>query len=264
MDAATNLQLADLPGALAAVQQQVKSEPANAKHRIFLFQLLCITGEWERALTQLKVLEELDAASLPMVRTYSLAIQCEGVRKDVFAGSRSPLIFGDPMEWLAQFIEADRLLTTGDIAASEAARAKALEMAVAVSGTLNGEDFDWIMDADPRLGPVCEVIINGKYYWAPFVRIKKITFEAPEDLRDLVWQPASFEWSNGGEMLGLIPVRYPGSEVSEDAMLKMSRKTEWQDVSADTQLGLGQRLFATDHTDIALLDIREIVFNAAD
>jgi type VI secretion system protein ImpE len=263
MDALGNLQGGDLPGALAAVQQQVKSEPASAKHRIFLFQLLCLSGDWERALTQLKVLEELDAASLPMVRTYSLAIQCEGVRAEVFAGTRSPLIFGDPPAWLALLLEADRLLADGNTSESESIRAEALEKAPTVSGTLNGEAFAWIMDADPRLGPICEVIVNGKYYWAPFERIKKIAVEAPADLRDMVWLPASFEWTNGGEMLGLIPVRYPGSEKSEDPLLRLSRKTTWQDVSENTQLGLGQRLIATDQTDVALLDIREILFDTS-
>lgn len=263
MDAQSLLQAGDLAGALSAVQQQVKSQPAESKHRIFLFQLLCARGDWDRAMTQLGVLEDLGDANLPLVRTYSTAIQCERLRAEVFEGGRSPLVFGEPQQWLALLLESNRLLAADNIAQAEAVRAQAMEEAPATGGTIDGTAFDWIMDADPRIGPVCELILNGKYYWAPFNRINKITIEAPEDLRDLIWLPASFQWANGGEMPGLIPVRYPGSETAADASLALSRKTEWRDVSAHTQLGLGQRLLATGDADFALLDTREIVLDTA-
>ena len=44
---------------LTKLQDQVRREPANPKHRVFLFQLLAIIGQWERALNQLNVLEEM-------------------------------------------------------------------------------------------------------------------------------------------------------------------------------------------------------------
>ena len=40
-----------------------------------------------------------------------------------------------------------------------------------------------------RLGPVCEAILNGKYYWIPFERLSRVDIEAPSDLRDLIWAP---------------------------------------------------------------------------
>ena len=51
-----------------------------------------------------------------------------------------------------------------------------------------------------RLGPVCEAIINGRYYWVPFDRLSRIDLEAPVDLRDVVWMPAHFQFANGGEI----------------------------------------------------------------
>jgi hypothetical protein len=106
--------------------------------------------------------------------------------------------------------------------------------------------FDWIADADMRLGPVLEAILNGRYYWIPFSRTRRIEIEKPEDLRDLVWMPAHFEFANGGEAVGLIPTRYPGSETSEDGAICLARKTVWQEVSPGVFHGLGQRLLATD------------------
>jgi type VI secretion system protein ImpE len=56
-----SLKNGDPAAALAQLQEQIKAQPANAKLRIFLFQLLCVLGQWERALNQLKVASGLDA-----------------------------------------------------------------------------------------------------------------------------------------------------------------------------------------------------------
>ena len=41
--------------ALKSLQDGVRAQPANAKLRVFLFQLLCVIGQWPRALNQLEV-----------------------------------------------------------------------------------------------------------------------------------------------------------------------------------------------------------------
>ena len=51
----------DPGGALALLQAEVRNKPADASLRVFLFQLLCVLGQWERALNQLKVAADLDA-----------------------------------------------------------------------------------------------------------------------------------------------------------------------------------------------------------
>ena len=45
----------DLDGALRNLQDQVRKEPSKAELRVFLFQLLAVMGQWERANTQLNV-----------------------------------------------------------------------------------------------------------------------------------------------------------------------------------------------------------------
>ena len=127
-------------------------------------------------------------------------------------------------------------------------------------GTVNGEAFEWLADADSRIGPFIEAIVNGKYYWIPMYRIASMSVEAPEDLRDLVWIPVQFSWANSGQSIGLLPVRYPGTQSSSNDSLRLSRLTEWDEVTTDTFFGVGQRMMATDQTDYSLLDIREIVF----
>jgi type VI secretion system protein ImpE len=75
--------------------------------------------------------------------------------------------------------------------------------------------------------------------------------------------PAQFTWANGGESVGLIPARYPGTTRSTDPLLQLGRRTEWQEVAGVT-VGLGQRMLATDAGEFALLDVRQILLQVTD
>lgn len=258
MKADLNLREGNLEQAKALLQDQVRKEPAVPKHRVFLFQLLSVLGEWERALTQLNVLADMDASTLPMVQTYREALRCEVFRSEVFTGRKSPLLLGEPEPWVALVMEALRLTAEGKVDQAKSLRDRAFEEAQAVPGAIGGEPFAWLADADPRLGPLLEVIVNGRYYWVPFERVRTLRIEEPTDLRDFVWIPAELEWANGGETVGLIPARYVGSENCSDAGLRLARRTEWEDLGAGTVRGLGQRMLATDQGEYPILDVREL------
>lgn len=263
MDPHKHVRDGDLAAALAAVQDQVRAEPSEARHRVFLFQLLCVLGQWDRALTQLNVAGDLDASTLGMVQVYREALANEALRVEVFAGRKTPLIFGDPEQWVALLLEALKLSAGGEVAKGEELRAEALEAAPAISGQLNDDEFAWIADADPRIGPNLEAIINGRYFWVPFTHIAEIRIDVPEDLRDLVWVPAELRWQNQGEAVALIPTRYPGSESSDDPLIQLARKTEWQEQGADFYCGLGQRTLVTDQGDYSLLETRNVTLASA-
>jgi type VI secretion system protein ImpE len=252
----------DPQGALQLLQKQVRERAADAKLRVFLFQLLCVTGQWERALTQLQVCGELDHGTLAMVNTYREALKCEGVRSAVFEGRTTPIVFGQPKPWVALLVQALQADAGGNPASAASLRAQAFDAAPAVPGRLNGEPFDWIADADSRLGPVLEGVVNGRYCWVPFSALAKVTIEAPADLRDLVWTPAQLEFANGGSSVALIPTRYPGSAASADGLLQLARRTEWLALSPEHFRGLGQRVLTTSHSEVGLLEVRELVLNS--
>jgi len=247
-----------LQDALQDLKEQVRKQPENSRYRIFLFQLLVVVGEWERALNQLNVLSDLDVATLPMLHIYREAIQCESLRREIFAGRRKPLLLGEPPEWVATLLESLRLLGEGRYEPSLSLRNQAFEQAPGSSGTINGQSFNWIADADSSLGPIIEVILNARYYWIPFQQIKAVTIPEPRDLRDKVWLPAQFTWANGGQAHGLIPARYAGSESSQDPLIQLGRKTDWIALADGFYRGQGQRMLATDQDEYPLLDIREI------
>jgi type VI secretion system protein ImpE len=242
---------------LKTLQQVVREDPANAKPRVFLFQLFSILGDWKRANTQLQVLSEMDSDSMMLARIFEPVLICEAIRADVFAGKRTPIIFGEPPEWIGSLAEAVALFGKGEFKAGVKLRDQAFETAPVSAGKVNGESFEWIADADERLGPILEVILEGRYYWVPFCRIQKVFIQPVTDLRDLVWVPAQFVWQNGGEASGHIPARYPGTEKSKESGLRLARKTEWLDQSG-VYTGLGQRVLATDANEYPLLEIRTI------
>jgi type VI secretion system protein ImpE len=263
---------ADPQAALAHLTAAVKAAPAKAPLRIFMAQLLCVLGQWERAHTQLNVVADLDPKTGPMREMVGHALRCEKVRAAVFAGKRSPMVFGQPDEWLALLIES--LLQAGQMGRDtpDAARladslaTRAFDAAPMVRGQLNGAPFEWIADADSRLGPVLEAMVNGRYYWIPFSRLARVSFEAPVDLRDRVWMPAQLGFANGGEVIAMVPTRYPGSESSSDGQILVAAKTEWQpigDPAAERFAGLGQRVLVTDQGEHDLLSVRLIELEGA-
>ena len=248
----------DLAGTLDALQQSVRADPSDPKLRIFLFQLLCITGDWKRAITQLKLCAELDPIAIPMAQAYREGIICEVFREKVFTGEKDPLIFGEPVEWLALLIEANRALASGNVAHAIELRAKAFNQVPDLGGEINGERFEWVADADMRMGPVLEIIVNGRYFWMPFSSILTLKLDEPEDLRDTVWTAANVTLQNGGEFVALIPTRYVGTPASKDDAAMLARSTTWADAGDDTYVGTGQRLLTTDRSDVALMDLRTL------
>ncbi len=249
--------------ALAALQAQVREKPGDAKLRVFLFQLLSVLGTWERAMAQLDVCGELDHGTLAMVQTYREAIKCEAVRGAVFAGKTTPVVFGQPAAWVAMLIEALGQEAQGNLAQAQHLRANAFEQAPTTAGSLNGENFDWIADADSRLGPVLEVVLNGRYTWVPFDSLAAITVEAPEDLRDMVWAPVHLTFTNGGDSVALVPTCYPGTREQPNGVLKLARATKWVELGPDQYAGVGQRILSTSSAEMGLLEAREIKLTPA-
>ena len=262
MDARDALRSGDVQDALGQLKQEVRKAPRDARLRTFLFQMFCITAEWDRALTQLQVAAELDPGARPMADTYQVAIRCEVLREKVFRGERTPTVLGDPGAWLPLLIEANRLLATGRADEAATLRDAAFDAAPATGGTLNGAPCEWVADADPRLGPVLEAVVAGRYVWVPFHHLSKLQLDPPADLRDQVWMPARFTWTNEGEAVGFVPTRYPGSAAGDPA-LALARRTDWRDAGADWSLPVGQRVLVTDVAETAVMELRDLLLTPA-
>ncbi|MGG7568187.1 type VI secretion system accessory protein TagJ [Rhodovulum sp. DZ06] len=255
------LKQGDLKGCREALFKHVRSKPEDAAARAFLFQFLCLTGEWDRAKKQLQLFAEMDATAIGFAAIYSAGIDAMVARADVIAGKTLPPVFGPPEAWIAKLGEALRQ-DAADPALATSLRQDAYAEAPTRKGTVDGKPFDWITDADARFGPALEAVVDGAYHWLPFQHIAKLELEAPRDLRDLVWMEGALTLTNGGSFGILVPARYPGAETSGDAAEVMARKTDWEEMGEGMYRGRGQKMLATDQDDLSLLDVRVIEFEA--
>ncbi len=261
MDTSEALKDGRLDEAVASVKDAIRKSPADAKHRSVLFQLYCVQGEWEKASTQLKVVAEMDLESAMWAGVCEKVLACEAERREVFAGKKAATLFGEPPEWVGGIVESFRLGIEGQWEAAATSQAHALEIAPASAATLNGQEIEWVADADSRFGPLLEAYIEGKYYWIPFEHIREINLRARTHLMDSIWAPADFEWLNAGKASGYIPARYFGSEKSADGMIQLGRKTEWQPMAENFYVGLGHRVFAASTADFDLQQLKTLHFN---
>jgi type VI secretion system protein ImpE len=247
---------------ISAMQSRLRAFPDDAKARETLFHLYCITGQWDRARVQLKALADQNKGAKKLAPLYETLLLAEQQRQAVLAAKAKPTIFGEPEEWIAWQVRVLELLSRNENGPAAELRDKAWSAAPNSPGSINGESFEWIADADARLGPVLEVIVDGLYYWVPFIRIQSISLEEPKTLGDLVWARAVFQWRGGVGANGHIPVRYSGSEMASDGDLQLARKTEWNERPEGWSFGIGQRLFITSQTDkdYPVLDTRKIEF----
>jgi type VI secretion system protein ImpE len=230
------LQAGKLNEAIQALNAEVRNHPEDSKRRIFLFELLCFAGEFDRADKQLDILGSDDMQKEMGALLYRSALHAERARIELFTKKEYPKPIG-----------------------SETATG------AAVSGTLNGKPFKSITDADPRIGPRLEVFAGGSYMWMNFEHIASIDMEKPKRLRDLLWTPARLR---GGPALKdtelgeiLLPALTPFAwQDSEDAV-RLGRVTEWVAGDGGEPTPIGQKLLLVDGEEFPLLEIRKLEIN---
>lgn len=249
-------------GDVAAARQQlieeVRANPGDVGVRMFLFQMCALLGEWDRAKAQLETLAKLDPEARMLSVAYTQCIAAEQTRAAVFAGTETAAMLY-PVAWGDALVAAIRARQQGDAAAADALYAEAFDAAPTTAGTTDtGISFDWIADADPRLGPVTEAIIAGRHGLMPFCALESLTITPPSDLRDTVWIQAEFGIAGGARVAGFVPLRYPGSETSDDAAIVRGTATGWAE-DAGGEYPLGHRLFAfSDESEVPVQELREL------
>jgi type VI secretion system protein ImpE len=233
MTAKELFQAGKLNEAIEALGVEVRNNPTDARRRTFLFELLCFKGDFDRAEKHLNVLADATPDSRVGAVLYFSALHAERLRQDLFEKKDYPIT---PAEGTPR------------------------------GGTVNGQPFETLEDADPRVGRRLEVFAAGAYLWLPLEHIESIELEPPKRLRDLLWAPAlvrtgpAFKDKELGEVL--LPVLAPFSWKHPDDNVKLGRATEWADLDG-LNVPSGQRMFSVDGEDIPLLDIRKIEFTPA-
>lgn len=223
-------QAGKLNDAIAALGAELRDNPADVQRRTFLFELLCFAGDYDRAEKHLNLLADQSPQAKLGAVVYFSTVHAERLRADMFRKKDFPPADPD---------EED------------------------IKGTLNGKPFEYIEDADPRIGLRLEVFAAGAYLWIPFKHIVSIEMEAPKRVRDLLWIPTlvrtgpAFKDKELGEVL--VPVLSPLSSDDADDNVKLGRVTDWRGSGADA-VPVGQKTLLVDGEDIPILEVRKIEF----
>jgi type VI secretion system protein ImpE len=215
--------------AIQALGAELRNDPANVRKRTFLFELLCFSGEYDRAEKQLAVLGQSGPDAATGCLLYRAALAAERSRCDLFDKKDYP---GLPAG------------------------------AGAIRGTLNGKPFESIEDADPRIGPRIEIYAAGQYMWLPLAHVASIEIQEPKRLRDLLWSPALVRTGKAfkGQELGevLTPVLSPFSFRSLDDAVKLGRLTVWEQQEDGEVIPFGQKTMTVDGEDVSILELRRL------
>jgi type VI secretion system protein ImpE len=231
MDAQTLFKAGKLTEAISALNAYLRDDPTDLRSRTFLFELLCFSGDFERAEKQLNIVEQ-EGSKDSMLGTllYKAALNAEKTRQEMFDAK----VFPQP---------------TGKAAGP-------------VRGTLNGKEFESIEDADPRIGAKLEVFAAGDYLWISFHDIAAIRIEEPKKLRDLFWVPAKLSTGPTFRSRELGEILLPGiaalSWQHENDEVRLGRVTEFCEDESGTTAPYGGKILLVDGEEIALFDVREL------
>lgn len=260
MSAEALLHQGELDACKAQLFAQIKQSPTNMDLRVFLFQLACVEQDWTRALSQLELLRKMSDANLPLVNTYSLLIDSEQKRQAVLNTDTPSPCFGARPAWMYRFSQVLQYCQQQQFEQARTEAIAGVDAAPEVTGNIDGKPFSWLTDGDMRFGPCFEIMLNGGYFQLPYSDVKRIEFEAVEDLRDVVWRPARLTLKNNAQFIIFMPVRYPITATTTDEQ-KLAKVCDWSSPCADFYLGQGQRVLISDGTEFALLNIQVIEFD---
>src|SRR5579871_2277575 len=190
MEAATDLLTAgDLEGARRILTESLRADPRNASARMMLFQILCVIGDWDRAVAQLRSIAQLDPEAQMLQAAYNQVIAAERARAGAFAGSASMTTLVESPEWLTTLVQSLEAFAKGNSTEGNELRDRAFDSAPDSSGSLNGAAFARLADEDARFGPSFEAIIAGRWGILAFESITEIRCEGPKDPCDMIWLP---------------------------------------------------------------------------
>jgi type VI secretion system protein ImpE len=260
MKAKEFLDAGDLAAAIAQVGAELKAAPTDGPKRTLLFELLCCAGDLDRAVKQLDVIGAESSDRDLAVQPYRNVLEGERKRRRLFSEGLVPGLPKRVPDYTRLHLEAVNRIREGHYADARALLEEAEAARPPAAGTIDGEPFDDLKDADDLLGPFLEVITATNYSWIPWEAVRSVSMEAPRHLRDLVWLPARVELDIGSLGEVFLPVLYVNSYQHHDNRVKLGRMTDWQADTEGLSLASGQKLLMVGERDWPLLEIRQLAF----
>src|ERR1044072_1687812 len=254
------LDAGQLQAAIDELTDRVKASPTDTQQRIFLFELLLFSGDWDRTERQIDVIGHQSMEAGLGVQVYRDNIKAERDRSRLLSDGLRPHFITDAPAYVDLHMDAINRLREGNLSEARETLARAEEERAAVKGAINGQEFSDFRDYNDLVGPVLELIVKDQYTWLPFEQIKRIEITKPKALRHLSWVPARNETNDGTNGDVYIPSLYEGSSTHSNDQVKLGRMTDWMNVGEGLYLASGLRLFLVDGEDKGVIEARETQF----
>jgi type VI secretion system protein ImpE len=249
-----------LGDALAASTQEVKTRPADVTARYYFCQLLCISGQLERADVQLETISRQATEPAVEVALFRQLIRAETWRRQFYSDGHLPEFRAQPPEHIERHLRASIALREGNTEEAAALLAEAAGLRPPVAGTCNSEPFGELLDPNDLTASFFEVLTaGGKYYWLPFESLEAIEFHPMKRPRDLLWRPARITFPGGTEGEVFFTTIYADTYKEADEQLLLGRMTDWRE-SGGPVSGVGQRLLLFGEIDRPILEINDVQF----
>jgi len=250
----------DVSAAIAQMGREVADSPLDYRKRTFLFELLCLAGDLDRAAKHLDVIAEENPDRTLAAQPYRNLIAGERSRRLLFTQGLVPGLPKDAPAYTGLHLQALNRIREGRYDEARLLLETAASSRAAVTGTLNGEPFEDLNDADDLIGPFLEIMMADSYSWVPWETVRSVTIPAPRYVRDLVWLPAHVELKTGPLGDVFLPVLYAGSYLHQDVRVRLGRMTDWREDVDGLALASGQKLLSDGERDWPILEIRQLEF----
>jgi type VI secretion system protein ImpE len=261
MNAKEHFEAGELKEAITAAAEDVKKNPTDIAKRTFFCELVCLSGDMERADRQLDLLGHQDSQFMVGVSLFRQLVRAETARQDFYNKGRPPEFLAAPEPYIRLHLEASICLREGKDKDAADLLVQAEEQRPKLAGTCDGKAFDDLRDLDDLTASFFEVLTStGKYYWIPMDQVELVELRKPTRPRDLLWRRAHMIVNNGPDGEVYLPTLYAGTQSEADDRVRMGRVTEWRGGKGSPTRGIGLRTFLVGDEGRTILEIENLTF----
>jgi type VI secretion system protein ImpE len=244
---------ARLTEALAAQRAVVAARPADFGERLLLCDLLAFAGDRATVRTELDRLADGPPDVREYVREWLALLHADNARHagpppDALAGRTAQFELRLRANADSRWFDPERAVDCLD---------DADEQAPWVEGHVDGRPFGGWRDADDLLGPMLEVFRGDRFAWVGMEQIRKLRLEEGEELRDVLYHPATLWLADGSEHEVFIPGLYVGTAEHPEDGIRTGAGIDWVERDGIMR-GLGSRTFLFGEEELTLYEFRQV------
>jgi type VI secretion system protein ImpE len=264
MNARELYQAGRLQEAITAASAEVKQHPADTVRRGLLCELLCFTGDIDRADLQLDIMAGQEPEATLGLSLFRQLLRAEQARQQFYSEGRLPEFLGQPSSNLQLRLQASICLREGQAAEATRLLDQAEAERIKVTGTCNDKAFLDFRDLDDLTASFFEVLTsNGKYYWIPLEQVELAEFRPPARPRDLLWRRVHMIVRGGPDGEVFVPSLYAGTATETNDGLRLGRATDWRGGEGQPVRGVGQRTFLVGDDAMSIMELQTLAVNQA-